>query len=852
MHIQIIVDSSVAYEAIIGDLQTARLNFNYHHIDSQDAFLASLTAPPHLILCARQLSNFSAQEALTILHKNHYDIPLIVLGQADDSEAHIVPLIKQGAVDYVVPQRQQRLIERISAILDSAAKLQSGQYMMQTHQEQHEVITFSIRRDGTVTYICGRGVESFGHTAEDFIHENVFDLCEHLPDVYNVMESALNGERPSCIAEIKDTAWEIKCRPAYNAAGEFIGTTGIAIDVSNTVMTWDALSKSEQRFNTIFQITPLAMLVVEMGSGKIINANHSAYTLFKQDTLNDERFMELPILNQSEEHKKLTSKIITRGDLPQHEITLTLSPKEHRNVIISASKIDLLGRLCALVAMQDMTDHYQALHDLEDSEKKLRSIFEDSTDVILIVNGQTGIVEAANHAVLHILGYTVDWIVGQHFSVLFPEQAHYGDAEILDDLNNYGAIFESQMFVHGNGSLVPMDLTATMIDWGKSKAILATFRDVSDREAAQIALQEVTQRLQTVISNAPVILYAFDAKGFLTLSEGKGLEAIGLKPGEIVGRSVFEVYQDYPDIIEANRRVLNGETLRAIFKVEETILDVYHVPLRNRQGTVTGSIGVAIDVTERERAQQELTKAEKIRAEIEKDIEVLNIKQGFTQMMTHEFRTPLTVIKSSAGALVEYADRLTPEKRLHHLKKIMHEVDNMNNLMEDILLISAAQEGKLQYSGLKLDLLRLATEIIEQFGLMDDTRRKHDFTFIHSDDFSELVMDIRFARYIITNLLNNAIKYTPTGGSITFRLTRDGDTILIEVSDTGIGIPEEDQADLFELFYRASNVAMIQGTGLGLPLVKYCVDAHDGEISLQSEVEKGSTFTVRLPAFKTE
>ena len=229
-------------------------------------------------------------------------------------------------------------------------------------------------------------------------------------------------------------------------------------------------------------------------------------------------------------------------------------------------------------------------------------------------------------------------------------------------------------------------------------------------------------------------------------------------------------------------------------------------------------------------------------------------------MVSHEYRTPLTTILSSAELLEQYSHQWHDEKKQRHFQRIQTSVHRLTQLVNDVLLINKAEAGKLEFNPVPLNLVALCRELVEDLQLTAKTQ--HSISFDCQGSCSSAYLDDRLVRQLLTNLLSNAIKYSPEGGNIQFDLVFEHDSAVIETSagalvrtsavtfrirDQGIGIPPEDQAQLFDAFYRSSNVGTISGTGLGLAIVKKCVDLHGGQIAVESEVGLGTTFTVILP-----
>ena len=242
-----------------------------------------------------------------------------------------------------------------------------------------------------------------------------------------------------------------------------------------------------------------------------------------------------------------------------------------------------------------------------------------------------------------------------------------------------------------------------------------------------------------------------------------------------------------------------------------------------------------------------------IRIALEKEKELTELKSRFVSMTSHEFRTPLTTIQSSAELIERYSQKWTEEKKLIHLHRIQTAVEHMTKLLNDILIIGKAEAGKLEYNPASLDLEKFCSALVEELKLNDTNQ--HTITFqvgngesqIGSEKIDLPCLDEKLLRQILENLLSNALKYSPSNTSVIFTLNYHQNQAIFQIRDQGIGIPSQDKSLLFETFHRATNVGTIAGTGLGLAIVKKCVDLHKGRIAVESEVGLGTTFTVTLP-----
>jgi len=239
-----------------------------------------------------------------------------------------------------------------------------------------------------------------------------------------------------------------------------------------------------------------------------------------------------------------------------------------------------------------------------------------------------------------------------------------------------------------------------------------------------------------------------------------------------------------------------------------------------------------------EESQEEVIRA------LKKEKELNTMKSQFVNIASHEFRTPLATILSSASLIGRYATTEEQDKRQKHVDRIKSAVTNLTEILNDFLSIGKLEEGRIQCVPVLVELPHFCTNLIEQAqGLCKEGQKIH---FSYSGT-SQVWLDKQLLKNILFNLLSNAIKYSENSKSIFLNVLAQEEMISIEICDQGIGIPIADQVHVFDRFYRATNAGTVQGTGLGLNIVSSYVELMGGSISLSSEVGKGTKFYVNLP-----
>lgn len=384
--------------------------------------------------------------------------------------------------------------------------------------------------------------------------------------------------------------------------------------------------------------------------------------------------------------------------------------------------------------------------------------------------------------------------------------------------------------------------------------------DIADYKLVEEKLRKSEANLLAAQRIAHVGIWEFDLRSQqLAWSEEK-FRIFGLDPtqGEPTYPQLIEmIHPDDRGIFEqaVGRAFTEGTSYDIVFRIQRPNRQVRYIETKgeaifNSAGQVIQLFGTVVDITERKLAEEETLKA------LQRERELSEAKSRFIAMTSHDLRTPLTTIQSSVELLRRYAEQVPQEKRLEHFSRISSAIDRMNSMVEDVLLLSEAEAGKLQLKAAPVDIVQLCHSSVSELLVADE--KQHKITFTHlckckatdgeQEAGIEYDLDEKLVRYILSNLLSNALKYSPQGSTVQFDLICHPDKVVFQVQDQGIGIPSEDIPRLFESFHRASNVGATQGTGLGLAIVKQCVDLHGGGIFVDSVVGKGTTFTVTLPS----
>ncbi|MET7028272.1 PAS domain-containing protein [Sediminicola luteus] len=369
-------------------------------------------------------------------------------------------------------------------------------------------------------------------------------------------------------------------------------------------------------------------------------------------------------------------------------------------------------------------------------------------------------------------------------------------------------------------------------------------RQIKETKDAENKANQSQVMLAAIAQNFPKgAIIVFNSNYEIVYVEGEEMKHIDMIKEEAEGRSVDDIpffnKHHISKIKEDIQETLKGKRLSFELGFEKKIYAVNSRPLYDaNQGHVL-ALFVYNNITQQKRVERE------IRFALKKEQELNDLKSRFVSMASHEFRTPLSAILSSAILIAKQNDLGNEDKIERYVERIKSNVRNLVVILNDFLSLDKLDEGKLQPNPQLFDLVQFSKTLIEE--MKTNTKEGQTLKFTHNDEDILVYIDPKLLSHILINLMTNAIKYSEEKQEVILDVQNNGNQVVLTITDNGIGIPEKERQHLFERFFRAENALNIQGTGLGLHIVKQYVTLMEGTVNYKSELGKGTTFTVKLP-----
>ncbi|MFN8470302.1 MAG: PAS domain S-box protein, partial [Caldilineaceae bacterium] len=531
---------------------------------------------------------------------------------------------------------------------------------------------------------------------------------------------------------------------------------------------------------------------------------------------------------------------------------------------------------------RDITAGKQYETTLRESEEKYRSLLESSDSVIVLFVGD-GTVLYANEVAARPYGLAAQQLIGRTIDELFPpELAARQLASIRAVITEgTGRVIEAVSIVAGQERWYRTSIQPVRGSTGTVRAALINATDITASKTAEAALrrseaalqeanrlleqrirertaelQEERNLLRTMIDAMSEGLVVQGRDGAIQMSNRAAARILGLTAEQMIGRTSLDprwrgIHEDgspfggetHPAMLALHTGAPQVNVVMGVHKPDDTLtwILINSQPLTDAADPADAAsqqpyaaITTFADITA-------LKEAEAVtEAALAHERELGELKSRFVSMASHEFRNPLAGILATAETLALLWDRMDKAKVEDRLKRIQEQALRLNEITEDILQLTRLQTGRSKFTPVPGDLDALCAHVVKDLDELPGNQGR-----IHYDCAQRLMpafFDPRLLQQAISNLLHNALKYSPPDRSVRVTLAQAANQVTLRVTDEGIGIPAEDLQHLFQPFHRAANVGAVQGTGLGLAIVKEAVELHGGTISVESQVGEGTTF----------
>jgi PAS domain S-box-containing protein len=647
--------------------------------------------------------------------------------------------------------------------------------------------------------------------------------------------------------------------------------------------------KQKEQLNAIFNNATEGMLIVNKG-GNIVLVNEFAERLFGY---NQGELVGVSIENLLPDHLRAShfhkrqafmAKPQTR---PMGEGLELLAKKKDGNefpVEISLSHFKNAEGTFAIAFIVDLSERKKAMEQIN-REQQLAQTYFELAPVLFVVLDTNGKIISANKYGIQYLGYSKAEILGKHFTEFLPDdekdEALQRFQKIVNGTSNE---FKNESTVQNSrGQILEVSWRKVAVKdkAGKVVAVLSAGIDITEKKHQerlanlhQVAIQnlnddleirirkrtadlneavrklkstnqelEVNQRLfKAIMHHFPDSVIGVLNKDLrYVFADGQELQHIGLNKIDNRGERVFDNIHPAlsSEAEEKLSKVFKGDRISYDVEMDDRSYTINSVPLPDERGAINEIIVVIRNITERKRVEQDLLRS------IEKEKELTNMKSKFVTLASHEFRTPLTTILSSVFLLENYTGQELETKRAAHFGKIKRSVNNLIELLNDFISLGKLDEGRIKVTYSEINIKEFLERLVPEMELVRKENQTIRCEYMGEENL--VFSDNQLLRSILLNLIGNAIKYSPADAEIKVTVAVTDKDLSLKVIDHGMGIPEEENKHIFKRFYRAQNAGNIEGTGLGLNIVRKYVRLLKGNIKFQSKLNVGTTFTVVLP-----
>jgi PAS domain S-box-containing protein len=472
----------------------------------------------------------------------------------------------------------------------------------------------------------------------------------------------------------------------------------------------------------------------------------------------------------------------------------------------------------------------------------------------LVVTDEQGCIVLVNAMTNKMFGYSDKELIGQKLEILLPKEYHKAHVKHREEYNHSPkqrsmGIGMDLWAKRKDDSKFPVEVSLNYFKTEDKTFVMGLVTDITERHKAEEKIRKMNEELEKLVDERTKELeesrrlYQIVARNFpdgtinvfdknlrYIFAEGSELFRYGITSEKLVGTEYISRLPEQvrDEVREKLQAVFNGINTTFELQVRHNFYLINAVALHNTEGKIDEILLVEQNITRKKKADEDMERA------LEKEKQLNELKSRFVSMASHEFRTPLSTILSSSSLVEKYLDKADSAE-----PAVVKE--NLTSILNDFLSLDKLEQGKVEIKSTHFRVDTFAEELIEE---VEATLKKgQKIIYKHSGE-TDIYLDRQMLKNILYNFISNASKYSPDDSVIEFSSKLNDKGLTMSVTDHGMGIPELDQLHLFERFFRAKNVTNIQGTGLGLNIVKRYSDLLNGEVTFSSKEGKGTTFNL--------
>jgi len=609
----------------------------------------------------------------------------------------------------------------------------------------------------------------------------------------------------------------------------------------------EQLRQAEEKYRVQFEGSLDAIFVADVETGIMIDCNPAATRLVgreKSELIGQHHRILHPQNELEGEFSRAYKQHLGEKRGQVLETQVVTKSGEIKDVAITASLLEVGGKKVIQGVFRDITERKRAEEAIKREKEFAESMF-NTAPVIMLVLDTDGHIVNFNPCMERISGYKAEEVKAKDwFETFLPQEARLKVKELFKQALN-------EVPTRGNiNPIMTKDGRVVLVEWydetlkdknGEIIGLMAIGQDITERKKAEQERQQAEEKYRTIFENSAAAITLVDANEQIISWNRCAEELLGMNKEDLYLKPVKSLYPEgqwekIRTLDVGQKGIQRHLETRMIRKDGELIdVDVSLSILKNSDGKIMGSIGVTTDITDRKRAEKGLKEA-------------METKSQFISTVSHELRTPLASMKEAVSIVAdEVAGKLSKDQR-HFLGIAKRNAERLSRLINQVLDFQKLSANKMKFRMVENDIGEVVKEACHTMILY--AKEKQTKLSVELDnDLPKAMFDSDGIMQILTNLISNAIKFTPENGQVTVSVKHEGENLAIRVSDTGMGVPKENLPKLFEPFYQITQAGkeQVKGTGLGLPIVSKIVAAHNGRIDVESEVGAGTTFTVFLP-----